>query len=488
MHYLTVPNRAISISSSPPTAVAEPNSKQANAMNNRLQISRRQLLSSSACGIGSLAMAGLLKDARADHGSPLAAKAPHFKPRAKRIIFLHMRGAPAHMDTFDYKPQLNERDGLVGKSKNRKLIASPWKWKQRGQSGLWVSDLLPNIAEHADDLCVLSGMHTDIANHTPAMLYLHTGNFVFARPSMGAWILYGLGTENQNLPGFITMSPPVINGGAWNYGTAFLPAVYQGTAIGDIKTPIAKAQIGNIKNPYLSPKRQREQLDFVQSMNREFAKRDQNDSQLEGVIESAELAYRMQADMPHVMDLSQETAATLDLYGIGDGKKSDNFGRQCLLARRFAEAGVRYIELCDEFWDQHNQLKSGHGARAAATDRPVAGLLADLKRRGMLEDTIVFWGGEFGRTPDSAKKDGRDHNIKGFTMFLAGGGVKGGFKYGETDELGYEAVNDRVHTHDLHATLLHILGLDHTKLTRRYAGRDFRLTDVYGRVVDEVLA
>ncbi|MAD80090.1 MAG: sulfatase [Planctomycetaceae bacterium] len=457
-------------------------------MNNPLRISRRQMLTSSACGIGSLALAGLCQEARADYDSPLAPKTPHFEPRAKRIIFLHMRGAPAHMDTFDYKPQLNELGGKVGKSKNRKLVASPWSWKQRGESGLWVSDLLPNIAKHADELCVLSGMHTDIGNHTPAMLHLHTGNFVFARPSMGAWILYGLGTENQNLPGFITMSPPVINGGAWNYGTAFLPAVYQGTAIGDIKTPIADAKVGNIKNPYLSPRQQRAQLDFAQSLNREFADRDQNDSQLEGVIESAELAFRMQADMPHAMDLSQETAGTLEMYGIGEGKKSDNFGRQCLLARRFAEAGVRYIELCDEFWDQHTKLKSGHGARAAATELPIAGLLADLKRRGMLEDTIVLWGGEFGRTPDSSKKDGRDHNINGFTMFLAGGGVKGGFKFGETDELGYAAVTDRIHTHDLHATLLHILGLDHTKLTSRYAGRDFRLTDVYGRVVDEVLA
>ncbi len=435
-----------------------------------------------------LSQEALIRDAAAGYDNPLAPKQPHHPAKAKRIIFLHMRGGPAHMDTFEYKPELNKRDGesrSKSKKGGRKLVGSPWKWKQRGESGLWASDLVPHMAQHMDDLCVLSGMHTDIGNHTPAMLQLHTGSFQFTRPSMGAWIMYGLGAENQNLPGFVSLCPPVINGGVKNYGNAFLPAVYQGTAIGDIKTPIAKAKVGNLKNPVLSPSAQRQQLDFVQGLNRGFAGED--DSQVEGVIQSYELAFRMQSDVPRVMDISNETQATLDMYGIGDGKKSDNFGRQCLLARRFAEEGVRYIELCDEFWDQHNKLKSGHENRAAATDQPIGALLTDLKQRGLLKDTLILWGGEFGRTPDTARGDGRDHNANGYTMWLAGGGVNAGTQYGSTDELGYKADNGRMHLHDLHATILHLLGLDHTRLTYRYAGRDFRLTDVHGRVVKEVI-
>jgi len=453
--------------------------------------SRRKLMQRTGCGFGFLALAGMCAESSAagtaEYRSPLLPKAPHHTARAKRIIFLHMRGGPAHMDTVEHKPELNKRGGEKGKG-NRKLVASPWKWKQRGQSGLWVSDLLPNIAEHADELCVLAGMHTDIANHTPAMLQLHTGSFAFTRPSMGAWMMYGLGTENQSLPGFISICPPVINGGTKNYGSAFLPAVYQGTAIGDIKTPVAKAKIGNLRNSKLASSEQRRQLDFVQSLNNELATRDPADTQIDGVIESFELAFRMQTEVPDVMDLSSETQAALDAYGIGDGKKSDNFGRQCLLARRFAESGVRYIELCDEFWDQHNKLKNGHESRAAAVDQPIGALIADLKQRGMLEDTLILWGGEFGRTPDKNGQDGRDHNAKGYSMFLAGGGVKGGHIHGATDELGYEAVEGRVHLHDLHATILHLMGLDHERLTYRYAGRDFRLTDVHGRVVNEVIA
>jgi hypothetical protein len=394
------------------------------------------------------------------------------------------------MDSFEYKPELNRRDGEVGKSKSRKLVASKWDWKQRGNSGLWVSDLLKHQAEHADDLCVLAGMHTDIANHTPAMLYLHTGSFAFTRPSMGAWLLYGLGTENQNLPGFVSICPPIINGGSKNYGPAFLPAMYQGQAIGDIKTNVRDAKIGNISNPLLNTTTQRSQLDLVQSLNRDLGQRDPQDTQIDGVIQSYELAFRMQAELPTVMNLEQETAATLDAYGISDKKPSDNFGRQCLLARRMIESGVRHVEVCDEFWDQHSGLTKGHEARAAATDQPIGALLSDLKQRGLLEDTLVVWGGEFGRTPDTARKDhdGRDHNAKGYCMWLAGGGVKGGIRYGATDELGYESVEDRVHTHDLHATILHLMGLDHTQLTYRYAGRDFRLTDVHGRVVDHILS
>jgi len=448
------------------------------------------MLQGSSCGIGMLALADLCGEARAASTATLAPNNPHHVPSAKRIIFLHMRGAPAAMDTFNYLPKLNKLDGKPGlKKKNRKLVASPWKWRQRGESGLWVSDLLPNIAEQADDICVLAGMHTDLANHTPAMLQLHTGSFAFTRPSMGAWLMYGLGTENQQLPGFVSISPPAINGGTKNYGSAFLPAVYQGTAIGSSKTPLSRAQVGNIKNPHLNKLEQRRQLDFIQSLNRDVAVRDENDSQLEGVIESYELAFRMQAELPGVMDLSQETQAILDTYGIGAGNPSDDFGRQCLLARRMVESGVRYVEVCDEGWDQHRNLLGGHGARAAATDQPIGALLADLRNRGMLEDTLVLWGGEFGRTPDSGNgSDGRDHNAKGYAMFLAGGGVKGGFKYGITDELGYEAVDETVHLHDLHATILHLMGLQHERLTYRYAGRDFRLTDVHGRVVHEIIA
>ncbi len=452
-------------------------------------LDRRGLLKAATCGVGYLAFAQMAQEAAAS-SSPLATKKTHHPATAKQMIFLHMRGGPAHMDTFERKPELEKRQGKPGKSKNRKLVGSPWKWKQRGESGLWVSDLVKHQAELADDLCVLSGMHTDIGNHTPAMLFMHTGNFAFTRPSMGSWLLYGLGSENQNLPGFVTLCPPVINGGSKNYGAAFLPAAYQGVSIGDIKTPIKQAKVRDIRNPKFDTKTQRKQLDFVQSLNEKATERDPHDSQIQAVIESYELAFRMQSELPNVMDLTSETKETLEAYGIGDGKRSDNFGRQCLLARRMIEAGVRHVEVCDEFWDQHNKLKSGHEARAASTDQPIAALLADLKQRGLLDETLVLWGGEFGRTPDTTKKDldGRDHNPKGYTMWLAGGGVKGGFQYGATDELGYEAAHDRMHVHDLHATILHLMGLDHEQLTYRYAGRDFRLTDVHGRVVKEIIA
>ncbi len=454
-------------------------------------VSRRQLLASSTCGIGYLALLDLCQRAHASpFVSPLAPKSTHHTPAAQRMIFLHMRGGPAHMDTFEPKPELTKRHGQPGRAKKRKLVGSKWKWKQRGDSGLWVSDLLPHQAEHADDLCVLAGMHTDIANHTPAMLFLHTGSFAFTRPSLGAWLLYGLGTENQDLPGFISICPPIINGGTKNYGTAFLPAVYQGTAIGDIKTKVKDVQLGNLRNPNMDRALQRQQLDYIQSLNRAAARRDPVDTKIDGVIQSYELAFRMQAALPRVMDLTQEGQRTLQMYGIGDGKPSDNFGRQCLLARRLVEAGVRHVEVCDEFWDQHGKLKQGHESRAAATDQPIGALLTDLKQRGLLEDTLVLWGGEFGRTPDTQRDDldGRDHNPKGYCMWLAGGGVRGGMKFGATDELAYDAVEGRVHVHDLHATILHLLGLDHTQLTFRYAGRDFRLTDVHGRVVQEILS
>ncbi|KAA5542281.1 DUF1501 domain-containing protein [Roseiconus nitratireducens] len=469
--------------------------------------SRRQWLSSATCGFGSLALMDLLNQTTAaepiasNRGgsapgpavhSPLAPKQPHHRASADRLIFLHMRGGPSAMESYERKPELDRRAEEQGEKKGRKLTPSHWAWKKRGDSGLWVSDLFRHTAELADELCVLSGMHTDIGNHTPAMLQLHTGSFTFTRPSMGSWLLYGLGTENQNLPGFVSISPPVINGGSKNYGSAFLPAVFQGTAIGDIKTPVRNAKVGNLDNPILSSPAQRTQLDFLKQLNADYAAQigPDDSSDVDAVIDSFELGFRMQSELPDVMDLSGETQETLDLYGIGDGKPSDDFGRQCLLARRMVEAGVRHVELCDEFWDQHNQLVKGHEARAAATDQPIAGLLTDLRRRGLLDRTLVLWGGEFGRTPDTAKKDldGRDHNPNGYTMWMAGGGVRGGFQHGATDELGYRAVEGRVHLHDLHATVLHLMGLDHQQLTYRYAGRDFRLTDVHGHVVSEIIA
>lgn len=458
-----------------------------------MYMNRREALKRSTCGMGAIALANLCQqDAHAapSYVSPLAPKEPHHEPRAKRMIFLHMRGGPSHMETFEIKPELNKRHGEQAKTKSKKLVGNRWKWKQRGESGLWVSDLFKHQAKHADDLCVLSGMHTDIGNHTPAMLFLHTGSFAFTRPSVGSWLLYGLGTENQNLPGFVSISPPIINGGSKNYTQAFLPAMYQGTALGDIKTPVKDAMIGNLRNSQLNPSLQRDQLDLVQGFNRELARRDPRDTQIDAVIESYERAFRMQAELPDVLDLAGETKETLNAYGIDTGTPADNFGRQCLLARRMIESGVRHVEVCDEFWDQHSALVKGHEARAASTDQAIGALLGDLKQRGMLDDTLVVWGGEFGRTPDTAKKDldGRDHNPDGYTMWLAGGGTRGGTKYGATDDLGYAAVDGRVHVHDLHATILHLMGLDHTKLTYRYAGRDFRLTDVHGRVVGEVLA
>ena len=463
--------------------------------------SRRAALASATCGFGSLAFAQMAHMAQAEQpnasatsglpapASALAPRAPHFQARAKQLIFLHMRGGPSAMETFEPKPELDRRAGEKAKG-NRRLTPSHWAWRRRGESGLWVSDLLPFQAQVADELCVLSGMHTDISNHTPAMLQLHTGSFQFTRPSLGAWVLYGLGTENSDLPGFVSLCPPVINGGANNYGSAFLPAVYQGVALADIKTPIKDARIRNLSNPHLTTGQQRRQLDLVQAMNSSLANEHPEDSRIGGVIESYERAFRMQTALPEVMDLSGETKATLEMYGIGDGKASDNFGRQCLIARRMIEAGVRHVECCDEFWDQHSALKRGHEARAAAVDQGSAALIRDLRQRGLLDETLVVWGGEFGRTPDTAKKDldGRDHNANGYTMWLAGGGTKGGMQHGATDELGYRAVEGRVHLHDLHATVLHLMGLNHKQLTYRYAGRDFRLTDVHGRVVEEVLA
>jgi hypothetical protein len=330
-------------------------------------------------------------------------------------------------------------------------------------------------------------MHTDLPNHPQAFVQMHAGIFQAPRPSLGAWTLYGLGTDNENLPGFITLSPPANVGGSVNYGSSFLPAIYQGTRIGMGNQSLANATISNLANPKQTPKSQRLQLDYVQEMNRAALDHDQVNPGIEGVIESYELAFRMQGELPKLMDITKETKATQQLYGIGE-QATDNFGRKCLLARRFVEAGVRFVELGFGGWDQHRQLKQLHGQNALATDKPIAGLLADLKSRGLLKDTLIIWGGEFGRTPFAQNSDGRDHNNKGYTIWMAGGGVKGGFSHGSTDDYGYEAVENKVHIHDWHATLLHLLGLDHEKLTYRYAGREMRLTDVKGNVVKEIVA
>lgn len=456
-----------------------------------IQFSRRNALKTMSCGFGYMAFAGLSSQLVADEKgtNPLLPREPHFPARAKRVIFLCMRGGPSHVDTFDYKPQLAKDDGKApgGKGKGRKLMKSPWKFKRHGESGLPISELFPNVAKHADDLCLINGMQGEVPNHPQAYLKLHTGSFRFVRPSVGAWALYGLGTENQDLPGFVTINPESRVGGAQNYGSAFLPAIYQGTAIGSVNQPLNRARIGNIRNDRFSSELQRDQLDLVQEMNRDLLTEKEVSPELEGVIESYELAFRMQNAVPELMSLDGESKETLDMYGIGQ-KQTDNFGRQCLLARRFAEAGVRYIELCHANWDQHGQLRKRLASNCAATDQPIAALLQDLKRKDMLKDTLVVWGGEFGRTPHVKQKDGRDHNSTGFTTWMAGGGVKGGQRVGATDEHGVVAVENKVNFHDLHASMLHLMGIDHTKLTFRYAGRDFRLTDVYGRVVEEILA
>lgn len=467
-----------------------------------LHSSRRDALKAISGGFGYMALAGMLAESSASSvmagekkANPLAPKAPHHAPKAKRLIFLSMRGGPSHVDTFDYKPGLAKDDGKSqgaaakkGKKRKggRKLMKSPWEFKQHGESGLPISDLFPNLAQHADDLCLINSMYADIPNHPQAYLQLHTGDFRFVRPSVGAWTLYGLGTESQDLPGFITIKPEANIGGAQNYGSAFLPAVYQGTRVGQQGRPLTNVEIGNLKNSNLTRELQRDQIDLIQEMNKELLAKNQQNSELEGIIESYELAFRMQSEVPRLMNLKTESQATLDSYGINE-KSSDDFGRQCLMARRFAEAGVRYIELCHGNWDQHNKLRDNLGKNCAAIDKPIAGLIADLKQRDMLDETLIVWGGEFGRTPHVKQNDGRDHNATGFSMWMAGGGIKGGMRYGSTDEHGIKAVENRVHFHDLHATMLWMLGLDHKKLTYRYAGRDFRLTDVYGKVLKDIM-
>ena len=424
-----------------------------------------------------------------------------------------MWGAPTHFDIFDPKPRLNTEDGkplsakcvggdiddvsgavntIASDQRERgelgTVMGSPFKFAQHGESGLWISELFPHLAKHADKLCVVRSMHTKGQAHGEAMQWLHTGHANLVRPSIGSWVSYGLGRENENLPSFVTVSPPRGHGGARHYGNAFLPAVRQGTPIGSAEVPIKDAVISNLSNPRLNREMQRKQLDLIQSLNRRHLSQATADPNIEGLIENYELAFRMQSSMPPVMDFSNETRETLDLYGI-DSEPADNFGRQCLLARKLAERGVRYIQCLTHYtWDHHSKNNKGHRRESPTVDRPIAGLLEDLDRRGLLEDTLVLWGAEFGRTPTVQGKDGRDHHPNVFTMWMAGGGVRPGFTYGSTDDFGYLPVENPVHMHDLHATLLYALGLDHEKLTYRYAGRDFRLTDVYGNVVHDIIA
>jgi len=445
------------------------------------------MLQTVSAGFGWLAFAGMASEATAkDRSSPLQEKVTHFPARARRVIFLCMRGGPSHMETWDEKPKLLADTGQPGKHGSSKLLGSRWKFQRQGESGLPVVELLPETGKLVDRLCVLRGMHTDNENHPQALEQMHTGSFQFVRPSLGAWTLYGLGTENQNLPGFISINPLTALGGLRYYSSAFLPAAYSATLLGDANRPVKNPTVGNLAQTRLTMDSQRRQLDLLQSMNRDLLSQTA-DPRVEGLIESYELAFRMQSALPQVMDLSGETKETLALYGAESGP-TETFGRQCLLARRFAEAGVRFIEITHTDWDHHGFLTSGMTNNCRQIDRPIAGLLADLAQRGLLDDTLVVWGGEFGRTPDDPTSDGRGHNNKGFSMWLAGGGVRGGFAYGATDDYGYEAIDGRVHTHDLHATILHLLGLDHERLTYRHGGRDFRLTDVHGRVVREILS
>ena len=467
------------------------------------RLSRREWLRRSGGGFGYVALASMLGAEAASRASasalqqlndstnPLAPKPQHFAARAKRVIFLFMPGGPSQVDTFDPKPRLAQDNGkpspklYLGQQRN--LLASPWKFQKYGRAGIEVSELFPHTAGCIDDVCVIRSMVADDTNHPGGCLQMNTGERVFSRPSLGAWVTYGLGSENQNLPGFMAIGPGPIIEGARQYGASFLPASYQGTFVSDMDNPIR-----NLKNSKAGPVQQRQELDALKRLNDLHAEQRPEDGRLASRIASFELAYRMQAEAPEAFDLRKESEATNKLYGI-DQAQTAIFGKQCLLARRLVERGVRFVQLYHttggfQPWDQHGDLKSGHEKNALATDRPIAALLLDLKSRGLLDDTLVVWGGEFGRTPAAQGADGRDHHPFGFSMWLAGGGVRGGMIHGATDEFGWDAVESPVHVHDLHATILHLLGLDHERLTYRYAGRDFRLTDVSGHVVRGILA
>jgi hypothetical protein len=457
--------------------------------------SRREWLAQGGCGFGLLALADLLAAQDAERtANPYAVRSPHFAPKAKRVIFLYMPGGPSHVDLFDPKPELTRRNGQplpiprprLERTRTGNMLASPWQFSQHGQSGTAVSQLLPNVARCVDDLCVIRSLHADNINHSGAALQMCTGDQAFSRPAMGSWVVYGLGTENQNLPGFVVICPAPVFQGAQLWSSSFLHSAYQGTLVRDLNNPIA-----NLQNPTANPTDQRAHLDALLQLNEMHRRERIIDSPLEARIASFELAFRMQREAPEAFDLSRETAQTHRLYGIGQGP-TDLFGRQCLMARRLVERGVRFVHVFDapenNAWDHHGGLREKLPSRCAAVDQPIAALLTDLKARGLLDDTLVLWGGEFGRTPTAEGNNGREHHPFGFTMWLAGGGIKGGMTYGATDEFGWHAVENKVHVHDLHATILHLLGFDHTRLTFRYGGRNYRLTDVHGHVVHDILA
>ena len=438
-----------------------------------MNLTRRQMLAKAGCGFGMLALADLLTGDEPDRSSqPYAIRSPHFLPRAKRIIFLYM---PLPFE----KPRLE-------RTKTGNLLASPWKFSRHGESGISVSELLPGLASRIDDVCVIRSMVADNINHTGAALQMCTGEQAFSRPSIGSWLTYGLGTENQNLPGFVVVSPAAVFQGAQLWASSFLPSAYQGTLVRDLTNPIAN--LGDAKKPGLT---QRGKLNALRQLN-ELHKQDRDfDSQLDARIASFELAFRMQNEAPEAFDISRESEATQKMYGT-DRPETELFGKQCLLGRRLLERGVRFVQLFDapanNAWDHHGGLRENLPIRCRAVDQPITALLTDLKARGMLDDTLVLWGGEFGRTPTAEGTNGREHHPFGFSMWMAGGGIKGGMAHGATDEFGWHAERDKVHVHDLHATILHLMGFDHEKLTYRFGGRDYRLTDVHGQVVKEILA
>ncbi len=472
---------------------------------------RRRWLQQVGCGFGALAASALAHGPACAANSPIDSTTPgsaglHLPARAKRVIFLFMQGGVSQVDSFDHKPLLAKHHGQTKDFRDARALAntgalatpqrifgSPWKFAPQGRIGKWCSDLFPHINKHVDDLCFLHGMHTEGVAHGPSTLFLHCGATQQWRPSMGAWIQYGLGSENQNLPGFVSITPSIGNGGPRNYGSAFLPSKHQGTPIRVDASRGKSLAIRHLSSDAHGSEVQQERYDLIQQLNRLQHAQFQHASDAEAMIASMETAWRMQQPAADVLRLEEESQATLDLYGIGN-PKTDLYGRKCLLARRLAESGVRFIQVnygddsANPAWDQHSQLEK-HQDHAMATDQPVAGLLADLKQRGLLEDTLVWWGSEFGRTPYAEKNGtGRDHNPGGFTVWLAGAGVRQGFAWGLTDELGHLAIDQKVHMHDLHATILHLLGIDHLRLTYHHAGRDFRLTDVFGEVVHEILA
>jgi hypothetical protein len=472
--------------------------------------SRRDFLARCGMGFGGVALNALLHDAgllAADAkspttlGSPLAPRAPHFAAKAKHVIHIFANGGPSHVDTFDPKPMLTQFAGkmlpkpnLGTERKTGAALPSPFRFQRYGQSGIEVSDLFRHVAESIDDIAVIRSMHADVPNHEPSLLLMNCGEARLIRPSVGSWLTYGLGSENQNLPGFIVLCPggfPIQESQNWQAG--FLPGVYQGTHIDTKHTQVEKL-IENVRNRLIPPIEQRQQLDLLQALNRHHADARGQDPQLEARLQSFELAFRMQADAADVFDVSREPAHIRDLYGPGTQ------ARQLLMARRLVERGVRFVQVwhgADQPWDSHDDLEIQHRKLAGDCDQAIGALLKDLKQRGLLDETLVIWGGEFGRTPtvelpqvgsNAGKINGRDHNHWGFSMWLAGGGVKGGQVYGATDEIGFQAVENKVHVHDLHATILHLMGFDHERFTYRYAGRDFRLTDVYGQVIRDLIA